>query len=225
MDQPDPVRLRGRHQEERRPDPQGPEGDLLGLALHEGPEERRRETRLGEDRLESGGRARRAQDLEPALLAGRPGEHAGAGVHAGHAPRIRGDQEEAAARGARGPGVLPRAIVSPARVLLLAALLVTAAPAAAPAQVFVASKPHPQFEIGPLFVRASVSPKLGPVDVDIFWSVVVPANRSVSDAEGLALVWPAALVPDAKRGRSEEHTSELQSLAYLVCRLLLEKKK
>src|SRR2546425_5205125 len=27
------------------------------------------------------------------------------------------------------------------------------------------------------------------------------------------------------RRRSEEHTSELQSLAYLVCRLLLEKKK
>src|SRR2546425_1291958 len=31
---------------------------------------------------------------------------------------------------------------------------------------------------------------------------------------------------DARPGRrSEEHTSELQSLAYLVCRLLLEKKK
>src|SRR5687767_15764483 len=28
-----------------------------------------------------------------------------------------------------------------------------------------------------------------------------------------------------RRARSEEHTSELQSLAYLVCRLLLEKKK
>src|SRR2546423_11889463 len=28
-----------------------------------------------------------------------------------------------------------------------------------------------------------------------------------------------------ERLRSEEHTSELQSLAYLVCRLLLEKKK
>src|SRR2546425_8075769 len=27
------------------------------------------------------------------------------------------------------------------------------------------------------------------------------------------------------KNRSEEHTSELQSLAYLVCRLLLEKKK
>src|SRR2546425_6259935 len=34
-------------------------------------------------------------------------------------------------------------------------------------------------------------------------------------------------VPEAVRhhARSEEHTSELQSLAYLVCRLLLEKKK
>src|SRR2546425_7970541 len=30
---------------------------------------------------------------------------------------------------------------------------------------------------------------------------------------------------DNVKQRSEEHTSELQSLAYLVCRLLLEKKK
>src|SRR2546425_2494412 len=30
---------------------------------------------------------------------------------------------------------------------------------------------------------------------------------------------------DVVQDRSEEHTSELQSLAYLVCRLLLEKKK
>src|SRR5205823_13215885 len=33
------------------------------------------------------------------------------------------------------------------------------------------------------------------------------------------------VVPRAGTARSEEHTSELQSLAYLVCRLLLEKKK
>src|SRR5687767_15237485 len=32
-------------------------------------------------------------------------------------------------------------------------------------------------------------------------------------------------VTDYAATRSEEHTSELQSLAYLVCRLLLEKKK
>src|SRR5205823_12284504 len=35
---------------------------------------------------------------------------------------------------------------------------------------------------------------------------------------------PEALAGRAARIRSEEHTSELQSLAYLVCRLLLEKK-
>src|SRR2546425_9534181 len=36
----------------------------------------------------------------------------------------------------------------------------------------------------------------------------------------------AALYEQREFGkRSEEHTSELQSLAYLVCRLLLEKKK
>src|SRR2546425_5467929 len=37
-----------------------------------------------------------------------------------------------------------------------------------------------------------------------------------------------AVIPvrlSARHHRSEEHTSELQSLAYLVCRLLLEKKK
>src|SRR3712207_6975546 len=45
------------------------------------------------------------------------------------------------------------------------------------------------------------------------------------------LAAPGALgqVHDARRGgrgdRSEEHTSELQSRQYLVCRLLLEKKK
>src|SRR3712207_7478034 len=32
-------------------------------------------------------------------------------------------------------------------------------------------------------------------------------------------------VPEHIRARSEEHTSELQSRQYLVCRLLLEKKK
>src|SRR2546422_6485881 len=36
---------------------------------------------------------------------------------------------------------------------------------------------------------------------------------------------PDALVLDLCCGRSEEHTSELQSRLHLVCRLLLEKKK
>src|SRR6266404_7739567 len=38
--------------------------------------------------------------------------------------------------------------------------------------------------------------------------------------------WRSARPADPRiHRRSEEHTSELQSLAYLVCRLLLEKKK
>src|SRR3712207_8450430 len=44
--------------------------------------------------------------------------------------------------------------------------------------------------------------------------------------EGLAVCLPAAVRGPgrAAAGRSEEHTSELQSRQYLVCRLLLEKK-
>src|SRR2546425_7545869 len=36
---------------------------------------------------------------------------------------------------------------------------------------------------------------------------------------------PTRIPGGSSGGRSEEHTSELQSLAYLVCRLLLGKKK
>src|SRR3712207_7178834 len=40
---------------------------------------------------------------------------------------------------------------------------------------------------------------------------------------GETFALPQGVFPDI--GRSEEHTSELQSRQYLVCRLLLEKKK
>src|SRR2546423_7389251 len=52
--------------------------------------------------------------------------------------------------------------------------------------------------------------------------------RRVHGARGLAQTAVRDRDPAAQRDRdprSEEHTSELQSLAYLVCRLLLEKKK
>src|SRR5205823_9059530 len=42
-----------------------------------------------------------------------------------------------------------------------------------------------------------------------------------ASAETAVLCW---YVAESRISRSEEHTSELQSLAYLVCRLLLEKK-
>src|SRR5205823_9244506 len=45
------------------------------------------------------------------------------------------------------------------------------------------------------------------------------------DRRGVVPGRPPGRRARAARVRSEEHTSELQSLAYLVCRLLLEKKK
>src|SRR3712207_6887413 len=46
-----------------------------------------------------------------------------------------------------------------------------------------------------------------------------------NDERGLRLVLLERHRLGAHHGRSEEHTSELQSRQYLVCRLLLEKKK
>src|SRR2546425_6246302 len=53
-------------------------------------------------------------------------------------------------------------------------------------------------------------------------AVVDPSTRLFDPTTTLIGFDPAH---DLGRFRSEEHTSELQSLAYLVCRLLLEKKK
>src|SRR2546425_3514205 len=61
----------------------------------------------------------------------------------------------------------------------------------------------------------------------LFRSLLGPLRaRIASVIQGIRAEMNYALILDADAaGRSEEHTSELQSLAYLVCRLLLEKKK
>src|SRR2546423_2149741 len=50
------------------------------------------------------------------------------------------------------------------------------------------------------------------------------ADGTTASATVTVPVIPAITSVTPSTGRSEEHTSELQSLAYLVCRLLLEKK-
>src|SRR2546429_5467478 len=50
-------------------------------------------------------------------------------------------------------------------------------------------------------------------------------DRGEPLAAGPARVVPLVLEHGQEAGRSEEHTSELQSRLHLVCRLLLEKKK
>src|SRR3712207_7950997 len=55
---------------------------------------------------------------------------------------------------------------------------------------------------------------------------VVPVGRPKRDSGGrLLLTTDLSRLTELDALRSEEHTSELQSRQYLVCRLLLEKKK
>src|SRR3712207_7280597 len=68
---------------------------------------------------------------------------------------------------------------------------------------------------------AAAADEVAPPDEELVDTV----RRLQDDGHGVLLVsaadGPALLAAD----RSEEHTSELQSRQYLVCRLLLEKKK
>src|SRR5205814_253158 len=91
--------------------------------------------------------------------------------------------------------------------------------------------------------RRGIGDRLGKQRLSGRWLALGPGERDVVEAQPLRIL----LAPDdafgqksdgildladvnlAERapcdGRSEEHTSELQSLRHLVCRLLLEKKK
>src|SRR5947209_19198661 len=54
---------------------------------------------------------------------------------------------------------------------------------------------------------------------------IIALREEVDRANTLLLAEPQIVITWPAAGRSEEHTSELQSRQYLVCRLLLEKKK
>src|SRR5687767_15493933 len=71
---------------------------------------------------------------------------------------------------------------------------------------------------GEVKLRGQHAPALR-LDLDV---IVARASRIQRRHDGLEAVAALAV---GELVRSEEHTSELQSLAYLVCRLLLEKKK
>src|SRR3712207_7457549 len=57
----------------------------------------------------------------------------------------------------------------------------------------------------------------------------MPRIQALADSYGNGVMWIVIYTREMHPGddvpRSEEHTSELQSRQYLVCRLLLEKKK
>jgi len=86
----------------------------------------------------------------------------------------------------------------------MAAFLCAAAPAAGHAQVFLASRPHPEFLIGPLFVVANVSPDSGPVTVNLSWSLTIkPGLRKADISQDLYLLWPAEVTEATAPGAVE----------------------
>src|SRR5205823_11239679 len=83
--------------------------------------------------------------------------------------------------------------------------------------------------------REELEKIVGPTAVDErpvrdLWPLAIMQERAGNVPPQVLVVRPAGREQVAAllrwaTSRSEEHTSELQSLAYLVCRLLLEKKK
>jgi hypothetical protein len=85
---------------------------------------------------------------------------------------------------------------------LLAALLI--GPPSSRAQVFLASKPQPEFSVGSLFIAASITKSLGPTPIDVQWSLVLPAKRDAADiAQDLYLLWPDAVTSPTPEGRPD----------------------
>jgi hypothetical protein len=94
-----------------------------------------------------------------------------------------------------------------ARLGLLVALLLGGLPAQSAAQVFLAPRPNPGVTIGPLYVRASVTPDMGNLTVDVFWSLVVAPGTAPSAVEGdLVLLWPSAVTPAPNLGDTDPAT-------------------
>jgi hypothetical protein len=90
------------------------------------------------------------------------------------------------------------------RTWLLALALIAGAPGAAQAQLFFGSRPNPGFTIGPLFIRANVTPALGPVEIHVLWSVDLPPNRSAADFEqDLYLLWPGGVHSELAPGKPD----------------------
>src|SRR3989441_3764380 len=74
-------------------------------------------------------------------------------------------------------------------------------------------------------VYGAIDRRITPLAADLVTGTPSELNDLLAAGElDVSVVSAVEYARNAKE-RSEEHTSELQSLAYLVCRLLLEKKK
>src|SRR5262245_58817019 len=84
------------------------------------------------------------------------------------------------------------------------AVVLGAIPSVGRAQVFLASRPHPEFAIGPLLVVGAVQPDLGPVALRVSFGLTLPANSHVEDMrQDLFLLWPAEVAAATAPGPSD----------------------
>ena len=87
-----------------------------------------------------------------------------------------------------------------ARAVAAALLALGLSPAVVSAQVFIASKPHPEFWIAPVFITANVQRKdvddrPGPLMIQVSFSVAPPPARDPAEfAQDIFLLWPGELV-------------------------------
>ena len=87
-----------------------------------------------------------------------------------------------------------------ARAVPVALLALGLGPAIASAQVFIASKPHPEFWIAPVLITANVERKHvedhpGPLMIQVSFSVAPPSARDPAEfAQDIFLLWPGELV-------------------------------
>src|SRR5205823_14584193 len=72
--------------------------------------------------------------------------------------------------------------------------------------------------------RSAIAPE-GKIFIDVASRLAIVPEDELTPEESVTSWVYEHQQPLLRSTRSEEHTSELQSLAYLVCRLLLEKKK
>src|SRR5262249_41604157 len=76
-----------------------------------------------------------------------------------------------------------------------------------------------EFKVGPVFIRASVDPSLGPVTVDVLWTIAVPPSRSALGLEqDLYLLWPAEIRDDEKGGGDAALGDYVRPRAFTVTR-------
>src|SRR5947209_15144540 len=94
-----------------------------------------------------------------------------------------------------------RALLVTWLLVVLAWLVMVGGAATAHAQVFFASNPKPPFKVGPVYVRALISPTLGDVTVNVFFGLDLPPEMDTSELEqDLYFIWPFDVAGDPKAG-------------------------